>query len=342
MTNANSSWIHRHTRLLVILAYAVFLVAVGVEGFLLYQQRMVNKAIQSQSGKLLTTFLKGDTAQVPRTPGVLVRLQNVRFKWSEKVFVDADNMGVRAVPVQGSAVDFDDLSSFLLSLQQSSVLIRPSVLEGMLNESVFNYPDSKMRDLKVELTDYQGGHAIKMTGKVNVVVWFPFSLVAELSIDHQTNTLVMDVHKLRIFGFIHASKLIKLHPFHLDQLITLPPNGSLMIAGNRFMVKPFGLFPPPRITGTLADVKVNEVGIVLTFSGKPIPAPESTAKNYVYLRGGTAQFGHFCMVDTDVLILDRNPTNYFSFSLAHYADLIPKSRIDVHDTRSVRVLMPDS
>ena len=43
----------------------------------------------------------------------------------------------------------------------------------------------------------------------------------------------------------------------------------------------------------------------------------------------------------DVLIQDRNPADRFTFSLLHYASLIPKSDVEVHDTKSVRVTMPD-
>ena len=121
----------------------------------------------------------------------------------------------------------------------------------------------------------------------------------------------------------------------------MPPNNSLIIDGNRIMVKPFGLFPPPRITGTMSDVTVDGDGIRLKFAGKSIHAPESSARNYVYLRGGTSQFGNFRMLDTDVLILDQDQSDTFTFSLLHYADLIPKSNVEVHDTKSVRITMPD-
>jgi hypothetical protein len=279
---------------------------------------------------------------VPQARGIAIRLQNVRFKWSNKVWVDANDMAVRAVPVESGTVDFDDLSSFLLELQQSTVLIHPEVLEGMLNESVFNYPGSKLRDLKVELGKEGKSFAVKMTGSVDIVAWIPFSMVAYLDVDQRTNTLVMNVDRLKVFGFLPATKLVRWTPFHLDRIITMPPNRSLMIDGSKIMVKPFGLFPPPRITGTMSGVRVDESGIHLTFAGNPIAAPQSSARNYVYLRGGRAEFGSFCMDNTNILIIDKNPANPFGFSLANYAALVPRSDIVIHDTHSVRVTMPDS
>ena len=334
------AWVHRHQRGLRWTALGLLLAVVLAESFMLWQQAKIMRSIQVQSGQLLTQFLR-DTTQTASGPGISIRLQNVRFKWSERVFVDARDMAMKAVPVDGRSVNFDDLDSFVLRLQQSTVLIRPEVLEGMLNESVFNYPHSDLRDLKVKLEPEDEGYRVAMTGMVDVVAWVPFSMVATFSIDHATNTLVMNVDHMKAFGFLPATRLVRLGPFKLKRLITLPPNQSLMINENRIMVKPFALFPPPRVTGTMQDVSIDQAGIRLTFAGEPIPAPESSARNYVYLRGGRAEFGHFCMKDTDILIMDQNPGTTFGFSLQRYEELIPRSRIDIRDTRSVRVTMPD-
>ena len=48
------------------------------------------------------------------------------------------------------------------------------------------------------------------------------------------------------------------------------------------------------------------------------------------------------MLDTDVLILDRDERTPFGFSLTGYSALIPRSDIEVHNTKEVLVTMPDS
>jgi len=220
-------------------------------------------------------------------------------------------------------------------------MIRPSVLEGMFNESVFNYPHSKLRDLKVSLEESDQERVVRVKGSVNVGIWIAFTMTAHLGVDTQSNTLVIDVDHLKILGVLPVARLIKWKPFRLENIISLPPNKSLVVNGNRMFVKPFGLFPPPRVDGKMSKVTVDNDGIRLAFAGNPIPAPKSSAKNYVYLKGGASQFGNIRMLDTDILILDQNPANPFVFSLLHYADLIPRSRIEVHDTRSAQVTMPD-
>jgi hypothetical protein len=174
-----------------------------------------------------------------------------------------------------------------------------------------------------------------------MVVWIPFSMFTKLSVNRRTNTLVIDVDHLKVVG-IPATKLLKWKPLNLESLIALPPNKSLTVHGNQIMVKPFGLFPPPRIDGQMADVKLEGDVLELDFAGPPISAPQSQARNYVFLRGGNSQFGHFRMLDTDVLILDRDERTPFGFSLTGYSALIPRSDIEVHNTKEVLVTMPDS
>jgi hypothetical protein len=318
----------------------VSVVAALVEGFFLYQQHRAAAAAKIHSDQLLNRFLQGDTTHVTGGTGVSIRLQNVRFKWSENVYIDAGDMAMKAMPLEGTTVNFDDLESFRLRLQRSVVRIRPEVLQGMFNESVFNYPGSKVRDLTVTLVESGGERLVRLNGKLNMVGWIPFSMFSRLSIDHRTNTLAIDVDHLKVFG-LPATKLLKLKPLNLESLIALPPNNSLMVHGNRLMVKPFGLFPPPRIDGTMSNIVLEPNVVRLEFSGPAISAPEYPAKNYVYLHGGTSQFGHFRMLDTHVLVLDRDQRTPFAFSIPRYAAAIPRSNIEVHDTRSVQVVMPD-
>jgi len=341
MKNPSAERFRQHRRMLMNVALAAAVVAALVEGFLLYQQNVAQRAARTHREELLTKFLAGDTAQVANGQGVNIRLQNVRFKWSDNVYIDAGDMALRAVPLDGSTVVFDDLETFRMVLQRSTVRIKPDVLQGMFNEAVFNYPGSRIRDLTIAIVDSDGERLLKLSGKVNMVVWIPFSMFTRLSVDRRTNTLVMDVDHLKVVG-LPATKLLKWKPLSLESLIALPPNKSLTVRENQIMIKPFGLFPPPRIDGRMSRVALDGNILQLEFSGPPIPAPKSNAKNYVFLRGGNSQFGHFRMLDTDVLILDRDPRTPFAFSLVGYTSLIPRSDIEVHNTKEVLVTMPDS
>jgi len=191
------------------------------------------------------------------------------------------------------------------------------------------------------MTEEDGKPNLRLNGILKVGLWFPFQMDALLSIDRATNTLVIEGKNVKVLGILHVTKLIRWKPLQLQNLMSLPPNNSLMIDKNRMMVKPFALFPPPRVTGKMSDVTVDKDGILLKFAGNPIPAPQVPARNYVYLKGGSSQFGNFRMLDTDILILDQDPRDSFVFSLLRYADMVPRSEIDVGNLKAVRVMMPD-
>ena len=337
MARTAGEWLRRHWLISLLVVVAL------LEGFFLHQQSVAHRETQKNSAELLNAFLKGDTAEVAAgRGGIHIRLRNVRFLWSREVYIDTGDMALRAVPTGKDGVcNFDNLETFHLTLQQSSVRIRPDVMAGMFNESVFNYPGSKVRDFSVGLENDDGKGLLKLSGKVNVVAWIPFAMYTKVAVDRATNTMVLSVDHLKIFGGIPATKILKWGPMHLDKMITMPPNQSLLVQGNTIRIKPFGLFPPPRIDGRLSDVTIGQSDITISFAGAPVAAPHSDAKNYVYLSGGICQFGKFRMEDTDVLIVDRDQSNPFRFSVAHYADMIKKSRIDVRELRSITMSMPD-
>src|SRR5215831_1709568 len=325
MSHRAVEWYREHETVVGAAVISLLVIALFVVSFLFSQERAINRAASRHSSELLSTFLQGDTLGAPSDSGVFIRLANVHFMWSDRVYIDAGDMALRAVPVAGRVVDFDDPNSFVMNVQQSTVRIRPEVLEGMFNESVFNYPESKLRGLKVAIKQGENGPDVNLKGSINVITWIPFDMDTRLSVDGATNTLDIDVDHLKVMGFLHATGLIKMKPLHLDRLLTLPPNKSLLVRGNTMMVKPFGLFPPPRVNGTMAGVRVDRTMIELTFAGKAVPAPASSGNNYIYLAGGNSEFGRFRMYETNVLIRDQNPRNPFAFSLIRYADLIPRS-----------------
>ncbi len=320
----------------------VLLAVIAAETMMLRQQSTLAAATRVRSDLARSAFLLGDTTAVPVGADVYIRLRNVRFKWSDKVYIDAGDMAVRAAPMNGTTVDFDDLESFRLNLQESVVLIRPDVLAGMFNENIFNYSGSRVHGLKVAVVkDDHGTWIVRIDGRLGLIVTIPFTMFTHLDVDTTTNNLVIEVDHLKVFGIIPATKLVRWTPLSLDRLVALPANPNMMIDRNRFLVKPFGLFPPPRIDGRMTHVDVGENAIRITFAGGELAAPKSAARNYVFMRGGTSKFGHFRMADTNVLILDQDSSNPFVFSLLHYADMIPRSTVTLANTKSVCLTMPD-
>lgn len=333
----------RFRGLLASAAIGLLLVVVLVETAIIINQVQVNRRIEAQTEEALGRFLRQGAAQA-EGPGTRILLRNVNFCWSRQVCVSTDQLAATALPLnQGSEVNFDDLKSFLVKIHNARVLMRPQTLEGMLNESVFNYPGSNLRNLSVRIVRGGAGNAVRLAGSLKYVLWIPFEMDTRLWVDHRSNTLVIGVDSLRVFGILPATWLIELKPFNLDKLLAVPSNRHLTVRRNLIMVKPFGLFPPPRVDGKIAAIAVTPAHISLTFSGKNIAHPNIpiAAPNFIYLSEGPARFGRVRMSSTRVEVIDGDPRNAFRFSLLNYRSYLPSSRVKLDRQGGAVLLMAD-
>lgn len=334
----------KHIWMGVIISLLVIIIA--VEAAIILEQKRVSQRIEAQSEAALGRFLKQGLPASGSKMGTQIRFRNVRFCWSKKICINSRQLSATAQSLSGKEpILFDDIKSFIVNVHNADVLISPQTLQGMFNESVFNYPGSNLRNLTVSIQKgVQGDNHIMLSGSLKYFLWIPFRMDTNLMVDQKTNTLVISVNQLKVFGFIPATWLIELRPFNLDKLLTLPPNRYLTVHSNLMMVKPFGLFPPPRIDGKMASIYVRPTLIQLRFSGTEptfsnIPQPAAT--NYIYLQGGSARFGNIQMLDTHVQVIDRNPQNLFQFALLNYLNYLPKSEVTLLDNGGAVLKMPD-
>ncbi len=323
----------------------ILLLLVAIETGIIVAQSQANKRIEAQSEQALSQFLK--SGEQPATgSGTDLLMQNVRFCWSRQICINTPRLTATAVPMgQQSLVNFDTLNGFMVRVRNATVQISPQTLQGMFNESVFNYPGSNLRDLTVGIQQAGPQNLVRLNGSLKYLfLWIPFEMDTRLSVDRPTNTLVIAVNKLNVFGVIPATWLIEFKPFNLQKLLTLPANRHLTISGNLMRVKPFGLFPPPRVDGRIADITVTPQLISLRFAGTEPDfqtLPRQSGPNRVYLEGGSTRFGKLGMINTQIQVIDQNPGNLFQLSLLNYKAFLPQSDVKLLADGSVTVVMPD-
>ena len=85
------------------------------------------------------------------------------------------------------------------------------------------------------------------------------------------------------------------------------------------------MIPPPQIEGRVTQVRVDGDQIVQTFGAAadraalaPLVPPDTTAKNFMYYRGGSLRFGRLTMSDAEMQIVDLDPADPFEFELDQY------------------------
>jgi hypothetical protein len=334
----------RRTRYIVGALIGFLLLVILFETIIIVEQKRVSQKIEAQTDQALGKFLKQERP-ADTGAGTDIMFRNVRFCWSQNVCINTPQLTATAIPMtQGGHVVFDNIKNILVAVHNANVFISPKTLQGMFNESVFNYPGSNLRDLTVGIEKTGSANHIKLTGSLKYFLWIPFEMDTNLSVDQKNNALVISVNTLKVFGFIPATWLIEFKPFNLDKLLTLPPNRYLTVYHNLMLVKPFGLFPPPRISGKMASIAVMRDLILLRFSGTD-PAfahiPQPSQPNFIYLQGGNAQFGRIQMLDTQLQVNDQNTSDFFKFSLLNYQHYLPLSQVRLQESGAVVVQMPD-
>ena len=133
----------------------------------------------------------------------------------------------------------------------------------------------------------------------------------------------------------------------LEKTLHVRQDKGLEIDKNDLLLDPAAMVPRPHIAGHLTAVRVEPGGLALQF-GKPDPlAPlpyfggSAPAPNYMHYQGAALRFGRLTMRPTDLLIVDRDPSDPLDFSLARYHEqLVAGSHRTTPDDGLV-VVMPD-
>jgi hypothetical protein len=100
--------------------------------------------------------------------------------------------------------------------------------------------------------------------------------------------------------------------------------------------------PPPRISGHITAIRLEGNNIVQVF-GDPQKQPwmRVSAQNYMYYHGNRLQFGKLVMNDTDLLLIDSDPSDAFDFYLDHYKEQLVAGYTKTTPTFGLRVFMVD-
>jgi hypothetical protein len=68
-------------------------------------------------------------------------------------------------------------------------------------------------------------------------------------------------------------------------------------------------------------------------AGRCRPRPTVAARNYMYYRGGTLRFGRLTMSDTDMQLIDADPTDPLDFSPSLVREAVGRRLLEEHAVR---------
>jgi hypothetical protein len=234
---------------------------------------------------------------------------------------------------------FDDQKSFTLRVDSGEISMTPASLTRLLNEHVFNYEKSPLSNIEVSI---ENGH-LKQKGTLKKGLPIPFTIVAELA---ATPDGRIRVHPIDVKAVgIPSEGLMKAFSVELDDLIKSNRSHGVEVVENDLLLDPTRMLPSPGIAGKLTAVTIEADRIVERFgSGKrgALSADaDRRARNYMYYRGGTLRFGKLTMSDTDMQLIDADPSDPFDFSPPQYVKQLVAGYSKNTPSGGLRVYMPD-
>jgi len=117
---------------------------------------------------------------------------------------------------------------------------------------------------------------------------------------------------------------------------------GVSVEGNDIILDPAQMLPPPKMRGLITAVRIENDEIIQTFgTGRTLPAGKPSAANYMAYRGGMLRFGKLTMNDTDMRLIDADPTDPFDFFPDHYQDQLVAGYSKTTASGGLLVYMPD-
>ena len=266
---------------------------------------------------------------------VSVDFQNVHFRLGPGIVLEVRHLQGALIALRpGLPPIFDDVTSYSLRIDAGEVAMTPASLTALLNTRVFNYEDAPITDVEVSIED---GH-LKQKGTLHKGVGVPFTILADIGATSD-GRIRLHPQSVKAVGMPIGGLMGALH-LELDDLVSSNRARGFETQDDDFLLMPDRLLPDPKISGRLTRIRIEGDRIVETFGSSP-PAHATGGGNYMHYRGNLLRFGRLTMNDTDMRLIDADPSDPFDFSPREYVKhLVAGYSKNTADGR-LRVYMPD-
>ena len=296
------------------------------------------------AGAVLTA---GAFARIPATQArparrapataVEVEMVNVDLHMTPHVTLRVRNLRGRFVPTGKGPPNLDDNDSYVVQVDAGEVALDEASLNALMNEHVFVGHDAPVKDLQITLED----GLVKQKGKLDKAVDIPFKTkgTVEATADGKIRIHAKAIKSLGL----PVKGLMKVLGIEMDDMLKMEAGHGVTVDDNDFIIDPTEVLPPPKLRGKISAVRIEGDEMVQTFGSGPPGRlkPPAVSKNHIYWRGGTLRFGKLTMRATDLELIDRDPSDPFDFSVAHYNDMLVAGYAKNLPRLGLRTYMPD-
>jgi hypothetical protein len=267
---------------------------------------------------------------------VSVDFQNVHFRLGPGIVLEVRHLQGALVARRPELPPvFDDVGSYSLRIDAGEVAMTPASMTALLNTRVFNYDGAPLSDVEVSIED---GH-VKQKGTLRKGIPVPFTILADIAATKDGRIRLRPV-SVKAVG-MPVDGLMGLLHLELDDLVGSNRARGFEAQEDDLLLWPDRLLPDPKISGHLTRIRIEGNRFVQTFGSSPPAHATGEVKNYMHYRGNQLRFGRLTMDDTDMQLIDVDPSDPFDFSPREYVrHLVAGYSKNTADGR-LRVYMPD-
>lgn len=280
---------------------------------------------------------------VDTTPRTWLEMKNVNLRVANDAVVGIRILRGQVIPTEpGGSALLDSTSSFSIRITSGTVALRSADLSVILNRFVFGYKGSPLKHLKVRTE----GDQLVQSGVMHKGVDLKFEIKAALSLT-DSGWIRLHPTKVRVLG-VNGESLLHALGLRLDDMLDLSKSTAARVKGDDIYLDPTKILPPPAISGRLTSVRVEGDALVQEFAKLPEDSlfdgyarADSAAPNYLFFRGGRLRFGRLEMRDTELQILDLDPSDPFDLFLAEYNKQLTAGYSRNRPNLSLQAFFPD-
>jgi hypothetical protein len=272
-----------------------------------------------------------------RGRAINVDMRNVDLHVSDHVTLRVRSLRGRFLPTRPDGVaNLDDSDSYVVEIDAGETAMDEPSLNALMNEHVFGHGRKPIRDLEIRVED----GVLKQKGVLDKAIDLPFSVKGSVE-PTPDGKIRVRARSIRSLG-LPVKPVLKLLGVEMDDLVKLQPGHGLTVDENDFIMDPEKMLPPPHLRGRITSVRIDGTEIVQTFGSGPPEGPlGGTAPNHIYWRGGRLRFGKLMMKDTDLELIDQDPSDPFDFSVAGYNEMLVAGYSKNTPQRGLKTYMPD-
>ncbi|WP_323120917.1 hypothetical protein [Burkholderia alba] len=259
-----------------------------------------------------------------------IHLRNVDFYLSGGIGFHVDELDAQLVPKRaGEPVDLDDPNQYDIRILGGSVVEPWAAMSDLFNRYLLDYSPRSLNDLQLSADGQdlrvQGG--IKLWNHVPGI-WLPTDMKGSLSVLDDRH-LAFTPSQVSVLGVPQATLLRSLG-IELASLTPLRRRGA-ELRGNTLVLDQYTVFPPPSLTGQLAQARVEADGLRLVFrrapDAPPPKRPETNASSYMWMEGGDMKMFNVLELNVRALIRNSSQAGPMRFDLYGYRSQVAKGSV---------------